>query len=136
MTQAYSNPKRASDPHALPNIEVFYLSRKDCDALDRAEESRINDPRVIEGGGGEWTSPGWYWQACYPGCLPDGEPIGPFDTEAEALADAQDDAYIPAPCSVCGSADICCGDAESGLCAAHCKSPVRLQSNDSHPTGC
>jgi hypothetical protein len=31
---------------------------------------------------------GWYWQACFPGCLPDGEPSGPFKTEDEALADA------------------------------------------------
>lgn len=34
-------------------------------------------------------SPGWYWHACFPGCLPDGEPCGPFDSEAEALADAE-----------------------------------------------
>jgi hypothetical protein len=33
---------------------------------------------------------GWYWQACFPGCLPDGEPSGPFETEAEALADARE----------------------------------------------
>jgi hypothetical protein len=32
--------------------------------------------------------PGWYWQACFPGCLPDGEPEGPFSTEDAALADA------------------------------------------------
>lgn len=33
---------------------------------------------------------GFYWWACFPGCLPDGEPCGPFFTEAEAIADAQD----------------------------------------------
>ena len=32
--------------------------------------------------------PGWYWQACFPGCLPDGEPEGPFPTEDAALTDA------------------------------------------------
>jgi hypothetical protein len=32
---------------------------------------------------------GWHWQACFPGCLPDGEPMGPFDTEEEAIEDAQ-----------------------------------------------
>ena len=31
---------------------------------------------------------GWYWQACFPGCLPDGEPMGPFSTESEAMEDA------------------------------------------------
>ena len=34
--------------------------------------------------------PGWYWWPCFPGCLPDGDANGPFTTEAEALADAQD----------------------------------------------
>ena len=31
---------------------------------------------------------GWYWQACYPGCLPDSDPIGPFQSESEAIDDA------------------------------------------------
>ncbi len=31
---------------------------------------------------------GWYWQACLPGCLPDGEPSGPFKTEQDAIIDA------------------------------------------------
>jgi hypothetical protein len=28
---------------------------------------------------------GWYWQACHPGCLPDGDPIGPYATESECI---------------------------------------------------
>ena len=31
---------------------------------------------------------GWYWWACSPGCIPDGEPFGPFETEGEAIDDA------------------------------------------------
>lgn len=31
---------------------------------------------------------GWYWWACFPGCLPDSEPFGPFSTEKEAVEDA------------------------------------------------
>ena len=38
----------------------------------------------------DYMKTGWYWWPCYPGCLPDGEANGPFDTEAEAIADAQD----------------------------------------------
>lgn len=34
---------------------------------------------------------GWYWWPCSPGCLPDGDPVGPFATSEEALADAIDD---------------------------------------------
>ena len=32
---------------------------------------------------------GWYWWACFPGCLPDSEePEGPFDSIDEAIGHA------------------------------------------------
>jgi len=31
---------------------------------------------------------GWYWWACFPDCLPDGETSGPFDTKSDAIDDA------------------------------------------------
>ena len=70
MSQHYSDPERESDPYALPDIEVFYHR---CKVYD--EEA---DPA------------GWYWWSCFPGCLPDGDPVGPFDSEADALADARE----------------------------------------------
>ena len=33
---------------------------------------------------------GFYWQACFPGCLPDGDPSGPFETEQDAITDANE----------------------------------------------
>lgn len=36
---------------------------------------------------------GWYWRACFPGCLPDGEPFGPFANSRDAMYDA--DEYHP-----------------------------------------
>ena len=33
---------------------------------------------------------GWYWHACQPGCLPEGDLSGPFDSEQEAIIDATD----------------------------------------------
>jgi hypothetical protein len=33
---------------------------------------------------------GWYWWACFPGCLPDGDPSGPFASEQDAINDAQE----------------------------------------------
>lgn len=33
---------------------------------------------------------GWYWWACFPGCMPDGEPSGPFATSRQALQDADE----------------------------------------------
>lgn len=46
-----------------------------------------------------WGSPtmelvdGWYWWVCFPCCLPDGEPIGPFASSSAAMYDA--DEYHP-----------------------------------------
>jgi hypothetical protein len=70
--QVYSDPSRESEPHALPNVEVFHTDNypaEDCE---------------------EPLADGWYWWPCFPGCLPDGEPMGPFKSAADALADAQD----------------------------------------------
>lgn len=80
MSQIYSNPARSLLPHALPNVETFYVSGFDGDYVDH---------------NGDMLPGGWYWQACFSGCLPDGEPMGPFDTEEEAIADAQDDYTDP-----------------------------------------
>lgn len=37
-----------------------------------------------------YLEPGWYWYACLPGCLPDGEHMGPFRTQAEAIENARE----------------------------------------------
>ena len=66
---AYSDPSRETDPYALPDVEVFHSTDYGDGDLD------IED--------------GWYWWSCFPGCLPDGDPIGPFDTKGEALGNAQ-----------------------------------------------
>ena len=34
------------------------------------------------------TGKGWYWHACSPGCLPDGDSTGPFPTAEGAYLDA------------------------------------------------
>jgi hypothetical protein len=79
MTQAYSDKTREAEPFALPDVEVFYRSKLDVwhNVHNFGDDARISEV-------------GWYWWTCFPGCLPDSEPSGPFDTEAEALADAQD----------------------------------------------
>jgi hypothetical protein len=76
MSQAYSDPSRESDPHALPDVEVFFV---------HSRPSGLRGPEAEE-----MLSEGWYWWSCFPGCMPDGEPNGPYATEAEALADAQE----------------------------------------------
>jgi hypothetical protein len=76
--QAYSDPTRDNDPHALPDIETFYVFAEDADWID-------DD--------GNFYPEGWYYWVCFPGCLPDGDAIGPFDTADDAIADAQDVDY-------------------------------------------
>jgi hypothetical protein len=102
MSQHYSEPERENDPHALPDIEVFQLTPSEAVELDEdlmwealkrfplatmnsRERGKAIDWAVLESG----ETGGWYWWSCFPGCLPDGPPCGPFSTRAEALADAQ-----------------------------------------------
>ena len=97
--QAYSDPNRADSPTALPDIEIFHwpeavrvedmhgeshLFESLGDALDLMAE-----PLQRAGDCGAEQAGGYFWWSCFPGCLPDGDPVGPFETEAEALADAQ-----------------------------------------------
>ena len=76
---AYSNSDRENDDHALPNIEVFFLKKATILVCDMRDED------------GDFLGEGYYWRAGFPGCLPDGEPNGPFATQADALADARED---------------------------------------------
>ena len=75
--QAYSDPKRENEATALPDIEVWQHTTFEGDESNHPAD---NGP----------DCDGWYWQACFPGCLPDSDPSGPFETEAEALADARE----------------------------------------------
>jgi hypothetical protein len=78
VSQNYSDPRREGESHALPDIETFH----------------VPDDYQPETDDGERLEDGWYWWSCFPGCLPDGEPIGPFETEEEALEDARSDLDI------------------------------------------
>lgn len=107
MGQEYSNPERATDKYALPDIEVFQLTAREVAEMDedlvweymhkhefrlasmnsRTRDLMFNamiDEQSIEGGY-------FYWY-CFPGCLPEGSPMGPYKTYKEALEAAQDEA--------------------------------------------
>jgi hypothetical protein len=105
MAQAYSNPDRESDPHALPDIEVFQLTAREAAELDeemvyqymKRPEFRLASisgktretmfDAMIEA---ESIKGGWFWWSCFPGCMPDSFPHGPFKSYKDALANAQE----------------------------------------------
>lgn len=110
--QAYSDPRRESDPYALPDLETFQsLYCDDCpecgwsglvddsDGTGDAQGGYATCPEChyrfspedlgdrLDGNGTPYR---WFYWSCFPGCPPDSDPIGPFETEAEALADARE----------------------------------------------
>jgi len=87
VTQFYFDASRESDSHALPDGETFYVP-----PADAPEHARNVHGENVYGGDDAADYVGWFWWACFPGCLPGSEPMGPFNTEAEALADAREGA--------------------------------------------
>lgn len=75
MPQFYSDPSREKETHALP----------DCEAFDVREGEMVDDE-------GEPLEPGWYYWYCFPGCMPEGPPMGPYSTEYEAITACRNDA--------------------------------------------
>lgn len=73
--QTYSDSSRERNPNTLPNVEVFYINELDAGAMSN--------------GISELFTAGYYYWFCFPGCLPDSQPIGPFSTEEDAIKDAQ-----------------------------------------------
>lgn len=107
MAQAYSDPDREDDPHALPDLEIFQMTATEVAAtmedevyefmrrpefrlasMNSRDRECMLDAMVAELG----IQGGWFYWYCFPGCLPDSEAIGPFATYAEAEKAAQEDA--------------------------------------------
>lgn len=74
MSTYYLNPEDESDPYCLPTLEVFYAA----------------DGEMPDHEDGEPREAGWYAWICLPGCLPDSDPFGPYDSEEEAVEDMRD----------------------------------------------
>jgi hypothetical protein len=72
---------RAMQAHSSATAAFF-----DVDWIHgKAVEVFYADDVLADGFG---SSTGWYWWACYPGCLPDGDAFGPFPTSDCAYHDA------------------------------------------------
>ena len=102
MPMHYMNPDDASNPNRLPNIETFQAVYGECPecgvqvteiAAPTADtrkacptyECQMDEVSVA------LEQFGWFYWFCLPGCMPDSEPIGPFDTEEAALEHARED---------------------------------------------
>lgn len=69
MTMHFYDERRKDDPHYLPTLEVWQVNTA---ALSEATPEE-----------------GWWYQFVLPGCLNDTEPMGPFESEEEALEHAR-----------------------------------------------
>ena len=59
----------------MKNIEIFSVPE------DYDPETETGEP----------LGHGWYYWYCFPGCLPDSDPFGPFASYEEAEADAENE---------------------------------------------
>lgn len=93
--QVYSSPGRANNPYCLPDVEVWQEQRREfyCPRCRETYELPASfEYQVCFNCAGE-LKPGkvgklaWWWWYCFPGCLPDSDVFGPYDTEKEARAD-------------------------------------------------
>ena len=92
MSYHYNDPERETDPHALPDVEVFFTATGECPRCTSGSTAigERCDCCTLEGNVIEPTGDsGWYYAFGFPGCLWDGSPMGPFESEKEALAEAQ-----------------------------------------------
>jgi len=73
----------SEDGSAYGSFEVFFHSGGHMVEPDEDDDTPLDEWRDAE-------AAGWYWCAGFPGCLPDGEPEGPFTSSHDARADADE----------------------------------------------
>lgn len=61
------------------NVEVFWH-----------DGNRVADGDVWADDDDEPLPAGWYYWYCFPGCMPESDPNGPFDSEQAAWDDVRD----------------------------------------------
>ena len=114
MSYEYTDPKRANEDYALPDVEVFEDTIIEVDMeccgsfevyLEQIEnlETDTDEPINVtciscerdSACQAKDTGKTGYWYAYgFPGCLWNSDPIGPFETYEEALEDARENAGV------------------------------------------
>ena len=81
----HHNPEREGNAYALPNVETFYHTESDGPDC-------WYSPGIWDDCDPDACAPaGWYYWFCFPGCMPDSDPRGPYQTEQEAIEAARDE---------------------------------------------
>lgn len=62
------------------NIEIFWHDQDDF---------RPGDGSCWESDDGDMLPSGWYFWLCVPGCMPDSNPLGPYDSCEDAIKDVE-----------------------------------------------
>ena len=62
------------------SFEVFWY---DGEIIDSEYTGRLDTAEDIE-------PSGWYWWACFTGCMPDSEKVGPFASSSQAYDNANE----------------------------------------------
>jgi hypothetical protein len=86
MSQFYSDSEREHETYSLPDAETFYMTASDF--VNAEEGTWMHDRMSDDRDASADSLAGWYYWFCIPGCLPDSEPSGPFETEQDAIDDA------------------------------------------------
>lgn len=105
MAQHYSDPSRETDKWSLPDVETFQLTAREVAERDedmvheymKRREFRLAsmnsrdreamfDAMIEE----EGITGGWFFWFCFPGCMPESDASGPYETQGEALQAARD----------------------------------------------
>lgn len=70
------------------SLEVFHATLFECNGC--GFQTFAKEGVCCEDERWNKVSEGWFWWACFPGCMPDGDFAGPFATSRQALEDADE----------------------------------------------
>ena len=102
--QFYFDQSKEKDTYSLPDGEAFQLTAEEAmpfmdeDAIHQylkdfplanmnsRARGKMIDAMVADGA----LTGGWFAHACFPGCLPDSDPVGPYETYQEAIDAARE----------------------------------------------
>ena len=90
MPYHYSNPTLEKHPTALPDVEIFEA----CGACGPNLIHEATDSNYTKEGCPGYDREAFFFAFGFPGCLWDSEPVGPYDTEEEALTAAREEAAV------------------------------------------